>query len=1057
MVIEPSGDSWDNRSLSSLPRLLSEQARESVMAACSTGDLCDASTWMPFASGGAVCTVTADGGALRIDFDFRGEKGFVGIRRPFDCRLPDPFGVTFSIRGQGPPNALEFKLADVSNENAWRWRDDAFHVAPERKLITLRESQIDFAWGPAGAGRLHRLGAVELVVAAGPGGAGTLWIEDLRLVDRSSRSKPLVSASSHASGSGPLNVLSKASTTAWKPATGDQKPWLQFDFHEPREYGGLIVDWGSRPAVRQFDVLVSETGKNWKTAYRSTRSAGARSFVPIAGGESRYLRLAFRGPAEVRHVELQAFDFAKSRDDLFAAIAKRTTKGAFPRYLLGEQSYWTCAGVPAGETCALINEEGLIEPDRGTFSIEPFLILDDKVVTWADVRRSVRLEAAGVPIPTVLWKGTGFTLETTAFAIGEGKEATLLIRYRVRNNSRKPKRGKLFAAIRPHQVSPPWQRWREIGGISEVREIAWQQGAAWVNRSKAIVPLVKPSTFGAITFDEGLLIEWLAAGKLPRQDTIKDDHALASAAMGFNLSLRPGATRDLYLAVPFGFSSGIRATTIKHAGEINGAAAFEEAVQKMSAAVDGVTFNVPAGVATNAADTYRTAAGQILINRDGPALQPGPRRYTRSWIRDGAIMGAALARAGDASVLTDFIRWYSPYQRDDGFVPCCVDRSGPDWLVEHDSHGQLIYAVMEAFRFARDKTLLQELWPAIRRAALFIEKLCESSTDGNKRQQGVTRGLLPISASHEGYLAQPVHSYWDDFWGVRGLIDAAAAAAELGRRDDAQRFLLSAETLRAATSESIRRVIDAKQLTYVPGSVEWADFDPTATANALAIFPDTAGLPEEQLRLMFEQFVSDSRKRRRGEAPWKNYSAYEIRIVGALVRLGWRKEAQEYLEFYLSDRRPKAWNQWPEITWRNPRSPGHLGDIPHTWIGAEFMHVFSSLLAYERETDQSLVLAAGIPANWISRRPLSVEGLPTWYGRLNLSLRRLPDERLEIAVGGKLRVPPGGIVLRPPGPGPIRSAELDNGERLTSTSESVRLGKAPVVVRLSFEHTEAGN
>src|SRR6187200_1668536 len=128
------------------------------MSTCLTGDLCDASAWMPFASGGAQCKVVQDGAALRIDFDFRGEVGFVVIRRPFDCRLPDPFGVTFSIRGSAPPNALEFKLADVSNENAWRWREESYQVTPDSKRITLRERQIDFAWGPAGGGRLHRLG-----------------------------------------------------------------------------------------------------------------------------------------------------------------------------------------------------------------------------------------------------------------------------------------------------------------------------------------------------------------------------------------------------------------------------------------------------------------------------------------------------------------------------------------------------------------------------------------------------------------------------------------------------------------------------------------------------------------------------------------------------------------------------------------------------------------------------------------------------------------------------------------------------------------------------------
>ena len=71
-----------------------------------------------------------------------------------------------------------------------------------------------------------------------------------------------------------------------------------------------------------------------------------------------------------------------------------------------------------------------------------------------------------------------------------------------------------------------------------------------------------------------------------------------------------------------------------------------------------------------------TATAHILVTRSGPALQPGPRRYTRSWIRDGAMMSAALLRMGHAREVREFIRWYAPHQRADGFVPCCVDRRG---------------------------------------------------------------------------------------------------------------------------------------------------------------------------------------------------------------------------------------------------------------------------------------------------------------------------------------------------------------------------------------------
>src|SRR5439155_25476314 len=94
-------------------------------------------------------------------------------------------------------------------------------------------------------------------------------------------------------------------------------------------------------------------------------------------------------------------------------------------------------------------------------------------------------------------------------------------------------------------------------------------------------------------------------------------------------------------------------------------------------------------------------------------------------------------------------------------------------------------------------------------------------------------------------------------------------------------------------------------------------------------------------------------------------SLYEIRLIGALVRLGKMQTAFELAQFFLGERRPPAWNPWPEIGWRDPRSPGHIGDLPHTWIAAEFVLAFRSMLAFERAAERALVIAAGIPAEWL--------------------------------------------------------------------------------------------
>jgi hypothetical protein len=715
--------------------------------------------------------------------------------------------------------------------------------------------------------------------------------------------------------------------------------------------------------------------------------------------------------------------------------------------------------VPEGRTSALINEEGLVEPDMGTFTLEPFLHEKGKLYTWADAKRSVRQEEDGLAIPTATWKLEGLSLETTVFATGRDKDAVLFVRYRVGNTGRKPKRMKLFVALRPYQVNPPWQiaqgtqPWPNLGGVSPVRDLTWKDGAVQVNRDKWVAPLIKPSAFGAAKFEQGSVVDYLAEGRLPPHKSVSDSSGFASGAMRFDLTIAGGTTRDVYVAVPFGFKRGIRTKQLRDLAASDGAAKFEEAVRVMRDRLANVSFRMPRGTAREAANTFRSAAGQILINRDGPALQPGPRRYTRSWIRDGVIMGAALLRIGDRQALPEFVRWFAPYQRHDGFVPCCVDRLGPDWLVEHDSHGQLIYGIMESFRFTADRGFLAEMWPYARKAARFLEKLrAERLTAEYQTPDKLARyGLLPESASHEGYLAHPVHSYWDDFWALRGLTDAAAIAAELGHDDDARDFAVLARSFGETLHASIGKVISDKQLRFVPGSVEWADFDPTATSNAVTLLQGMAHLPAQQLDEMFAQFVSDFRRKHSGGMPWNNYTAYEIRIMGALVHLGRRAEALELLEFYLSDRRPRRWNQWPEISWKNPRSPGHLGDVPHTWIASEYMLVFTCLFAYEREADDALIIGAGVDDRWIStQRGILIRGLPTWHGALDLGMKREADGKIMVELGGKLRLPRGGFVVRPPGDRLIRAVKVNGAAVSTFSEREATIHEWPAHAAITF-------
>ena len=109
--------------------------------------------------------------------------------------------------------------------------------------------------------------------------------------------------------------------------------------------------------------------------------------------------------------------------------------------------------------------------------------------------------------------------------------------------------------------------------------------------------------------------------------------------------------------------------------------------------------------------------------------------------------------------------------------------------------------------------------------------------------------------------------------------------------------------------------------------------------------------------------------------------------MGTFVRLGWTDRAHELLGLFLNDRRPPAWNQWPEVVYRDLRAPNFLGDLPHTWVASDFIRSFLDLLAYERDDDQALVLAAGVPDAWISAPGgVAIRRLPTPWGLLDYSL-----------------------------------------------------------------------
>ena len=147
----------------------------------------------------------------------------------------------------------------------------------------------------------------------------------------------------------------------------------------------------------------------------------------------------------------------------------------------GEQSYWTLVGVDGGGESGLIGEDGAIELRRAGPSIEPFVVDNGRLITWADVNIEQGLKDGDLPIPSVTWTTDDWTLKITSFADGQADQAQLWGRYDLTNTSSRPRTLTLALAARPMQVNAPRQFLAIPGGVSPVEKIAWDGGVLRLN------------------------------------------------------------------------------------------------------------------------------------------------------------------------------------------------------------------------------------------------------------------------------------------------------------------------------------------------------------------------------------------------------------------------------------------------------------------------------------------------------------------------------------------------------------------------------------------------
>jgi hypothetical protein len=851
-------------------------------------------------------------------------------------------------------------------------------------------------------------------------------------------------------GNGPFErEIAAGDAVEWSSSPNDETPTLTLDLLAPSEIGGVAIEWSADRFATEYDVQLSTDGTKWEPATIVAGGNGGRDYVRLIDAECRAVRIVARklyrpGSVTVRGIRVLPPEVGESANAFLELIAHERPEGAYPRYFLGRALPWTVVGLPNHAMEALIDTDGAVEIGGAGFRVEPRITLNGTTLHAMAAKTSRRLTDGCLPLPHVRWESPEIALEVSPIVAGSAEAPRLLIRYALTNaDAAESREATLDLMFRPFQVLPPWQWLNVPGGVGKLRTWEWNGQRALVNGRWAFTPWVSPEAAGGSTWDGGEIVEHLLVGRWPKSRNVEDPRGLASGALRFQVKLPPAGSAEVVLEAPLAAGGAPL-----EMGERNWACIFEATRASWQAELGHARLLLPES-GRELADTWTAQLGYILVNADGPAIQPGSRTYERSWIRDGALTCTALLQAGHHQRVRTYLDWYAPNQFDSGKIPCVVDHRGPDPVDEHDSTGQFLYLLHKYYRHTRDLTMLERHWPRIEKAVAYLEKLRATRMTPEFRdgppEKKVLYGLLPESISHEGYSAKPMHSYWDDFFALRGLRDAAAIAELLGKNETAERWRALSDDFRKTLYDSIRLAMEMKNVDYIPGCAELGDFDATSTTVAIEPGGELGRAPEPALRNTFERYLQYFRDRRDGRIEWRDYTPYELRQVGTFVYLGRPEVSHELLDFFFKDRNPPEWRQWAEVVHRDPAAPRFIGDMPHTWVGAGYFVAVRAMFVYEREADGAMVLGAGVRREWLEDpQGVRIEDWSTEYGTIRYAMTATPTGTV-LELSGDFEMPPGGLVIRTP-TGPIRAVRADgaevgeiNGNEVTLRTKAARV------------------
>jgi len=622
---------------------------------------------------------------------------------------------------------------------------------------------------------------------------------------------------------------------------------------------------------------------------------------------------------------------------------------------------WTMVGTLNGFHEAIIDPRGLATPLPREWSIDTWLVVDNRVFFPSLSTLGVQAIETTFPCLTTRFSvdGVGLALEHFAAPTNHAFDV-LFAKAAVTNNSGKRKSGALCVAIRPFNPE----------GVAPIFSVDFKSPRiAYVNKSTGVVFAETPDKVFCSSLNDGDLAHTLKQRTMNFFGDLSTpsshcERGLAHGVAAFMFDLAPGDEKNIHYSTALEGEQSVRRRGAKQTWRVS----FErrksdQQVRWEKELSTGAQFEF---ADKNLQALFDASRLSLLELHDKDFISPGPFLYHHFWYRDATLMIRALDMLGFEKRSREVIDAFPERLTADGFF------RGPDG--EWDSNGAVLWSVHQHFLLNKQHLWLKNWYPNLKRAAQWIIR---------KRKQ-TQNGLIPpsISAEHFGTVDQ---YYWDTFWSLGGLRAMVRIASILGMKSDEQGFEKEVRAFERDIVQSLQNVEQRIGEKLIPAT-QHRNFDESAVGSISCIYPlelfdGRLRHLSNTLRKLEAEFVDE--KGFFHPIIHSGYNPYlTLQIAHSFFIMGNIGKAWEVAETIFRQAVPPY--SLPEAI--HPRTGGGtMGDGHHGWAAAEIILFLRSCMV--KEENGVISLFKGNNNRLVQKgKNVKLKDVPTTFGAISCSL-----------------------------------------------------------------------